>query len=343
MMNTNQLFEQLIAGHHLTPPQMHEIIKNCMNGTLTDVQIATFLALMRMKGETIDELTVAAATMQAFAREIDLGEELIDIVGTGGDGKNTFNVSTVSSFVVAASGLKVAKHGNYSASSRSGSADFLLQAGFKLNLSDRTLQHCIKQCSIAFLFAPHFHQALQHVKNARQQLGLRTLFNLLGPLLNPARAKKQVVGVYDNRWLKPLAHVLANLGSEHAMVLNARDGLDEISIAAITDVIEYKKGTFSEWTIDPKDYGCAYSSLDEIIVASPQESLAIAESIFAGHPGPARDMILLNSAAALYCADVCTTFSAAIEQVVQVIDSGLPAARFAQLRALTQTDQETYE
>ncbi len=317
---------------------MHEVIKNCMSGELTDVQIAAFLALMRMKGETIEELTAAALTMQQLAHTLELGDSLIDIVGTGGDGKNTFNVSTVSSFVAAAAGLRVAKHGNYSVSSCSGSADLLLHAGFKLNLSDEHLHQCMQQCGIAFLFAPHFHQTMQHARNARQQLGIRTLFNLLGPLLNPAKVKKQVVGVYANHLLNPIANVLANLGREHALVINSRDGMDEISIAAPTDVIEYHSGKFSEWTIDPSDYGCAHASLDEIIVTTPAESLTLAKSVFAGNPGPARDIILLNSAAALYCADFCPTFTEAIEQAAAAIDSGEAGIRFARLRELTQID-----
>jgi len=319
---------------------MQELMKHCMNGELSDVQIAAFLALIRMKGETVEELTAAASTMLQFAHTLDLGDGLVDIVGTGGDGKNTFNVSTVSSFVAAAAGLRIAKHGNHSVSSRSGSADLLLHAGFKLNLSDQQLQQCINECGMTFLFAPHFHQAMRHARNARQQLGIRTLFNLLGPLLNPAKVKKQVVGVYAHHWLKPIAKVLANLGSEHALVINSRDGMDEISIAAVTDVIEYHQGEFTEWTIDPADYGCAHASLDEIVVATPAESLALAESVFAGHHGPARDIILLNSAAAIYCGGLTPTFAAAIAKAAVAIDSGLAGQRFAALKKLTQQRED---
>ncbi|WP_133128212.1 anthranilate phosphoribosyltransferase [Legionella nagasakiensis] len=337
-MNIKQVFEQLISGKHLSTSQMQEIIKDCMEGQLQDIQIAAFLALMRMKGETAEELTAAAHVMQQFAHSIDLGNDLIDIVGTGGDGRNTFNVSTVSSFVAAAAGVPVAKHGNHSVSSRSGSADLLLQAGFKLNLSDNGLKRCMQECGIAFLFAPHFHQALKHARHARQQLGIRTLFNLLGPLLNPARVKKQVVGVYAHHWLKPTANVLANLGSEHTLVIHSQDHLDEISICAITDVVEYVHGEFKEWSIDPKKYHCAHASLDDIVIETPAQSLTLAESVFAGEPGPARDIILLNSAAALYCANHCPTYEEAIHKAAEAIDSGLAYKRFMQLKALTQCD-----
>ena len=335
-MSINALFEQIIAGEHLTALQMEHVIKCSMTGALSDVQIGTFLALMRMKGETSDELTAAASVMRQLAHPIDLGDDLVDIVGTGGDGKNTFNISTVSSFVAAAAGLRVAKHGNQSVSSRSGSADLLLEAGFKLNLSDEALRQSMQTCHIAFLFAPHFHEAMQHAKKARQQLGIRTLFNLLGPLVNPANVKKQVVGVSSKQWLEPIANVLANLGSQHALVVNSRDGLDEISIVAKTDVIEYHNGCFKTWTIDPKDYGFVYDNLDAIVVENPAESLDLAQSVFSGQKGPARDIVLLNTAAALYCADVELDFTKAIDKAANAIDSGLAGLRFTQLRDLTQ-------
>jgi anthranilate phosphoribosyltransferase len=308
-----------------------------MSGALSDVQIATFLALMRMKGETVEELTAAATVMRQMAHNIDLGPNLVDIVGTGGDGKNLFNVSTVSSFVVAAAGLSVAKHGNRSVSSRSGSADLLLAAGFALDLSDAAFRQCMQQCNIVFLFAPHFHKAMLHAKNARQQLGIRTLFNLLGPLLNPASVKKQVVGVFASHWLKPIAKVLANLGSDRALVINSQDGLDEVSIAAPTQVMEYHQGQFKQWAIDPHDYDCAHPNLDALVVENPEQSLALTESIFSGQKGPARDIVLLNSAAALYCAGASSNFDEALEKATIAIDSGLAGKRFIQLRDLTQS------
>jgi anthranilate phosphoribosyltransferase len=336
-MKANLLFEQLIAKKDLNTAQMQEVIRACMTGQFNDLQIATFLALMRMKGETVNELTAAAEVMRELAHPIDLGTNLIDIVGTGGDGKNTFNVSTACSFVVAATGIPVAKHGNRSVSSSSGSADLLEQAGFILNLSDQQIQTCIKQCNLAFLFAPHYHPAMQHARTARQQLGIRTLFNLLGPLINPARVKKQVVGVFSTTWLKPLATVLANLGSEHVLVVSSQDGLDEISIAAPTEVVEYRQGIFKEWLIIPEEYGIKHQSLDAIIINSPQHSLELIQTVFAGNHGAARDIVLLNSAAAIYCAYEELSFAAALEQAKTAIDSGKAARCFTELRLLTQT------
>lgn len=335
-MNAKQLFEYLINKHELSPKQMSTVIHQCMNGQFNDAQIATFLALMRVKGETTQELIAAAQVMKELAHPINLGNELIDIVGTGGDGKNTFNVSTASSFIVAASGFNVAKHGNRSVSSRSGSADLLEYAGFALNLTDKHMQQCMQQCHLAFLFAPHYHPAMHYVRTARQHLGIRTLFNLLGPLINPAQVKKQVVGVFSSLWLKPLATVLAHLGSERALILNSLDGLDEISIAAPTQVLEYKNGSYQSWTIEHKHYGLAHSSLDELIVNSPQESLQIIEAILQGDKGPARDMVLLNSAAAIYCATECS-FAEAIERAKSSIDGGNAYALFIELRELTQS------
>lgn len=336
-LDIRKILEKIMTGKPLGVQAMHQVMDGCMSGELNDVQIGAFLALMRMKGETQDELATAANVMQNRAHFIDLGDELIDIVGTGGDGLNTFNISTVCSFVTAAAGLRVAKHGNRSVSSRSGSADMLSKAGFELHLSDKALKKCMQQCNIAFLFAPHFHQALEHVRRARQQLGIRTLFNLIGPLINPARVKKQVVGVFSKDWMEPLAHVLAQLGSKHALVIHARDGLDEISIAAKTDVIEYHQGIFKHWTLDPKEYDCYHPNLDAIVIHSPEESIALAESVFSGKKGPARDIVLLNSAAALYCAEACSTFQEAMDKAALAIDSGQAYQCFEQLRALTQS------
>lgn len=335
-MRPQQLFEQLIAKQDLSEKQMQDVIHACMNGQFNDVHIATFLALMRMKGETTNELTVAAKVMRQLAHSIDLGTAPVDIVGTGGDGRNTFNVSTACSFVVAAAGIPVAKHGNRSVSSRSGSADLLEEAGFVLNLSDSHMQMCLQQCGLAFLFAPHYHPAMQQVRTARQQLGIRTFFNLLGPLINPAQVKRQVVGVFLKTWLKPLITVLANLGSERALVISSQDGLDEISIAAPTEVHEYRAGQFQEWIINPIDYGINHSSLDALVVDSPMESLKIIQTVFSGQHGPARDMVLLNSAAAIYCATENLSFASAIERAKEALDSGKAADCFKQLRQLTQ-------
>lgn len=336
-MNIKNTLEQLIAGHDLSPGTMQEIMQSCMAGQLNDAELTGFLVALRIKGESVAELTTAATVMQKLAHHIDLGDGLIDIVGTGGDGRNTFNVSTISSFVAAAAGAKVAKHGNRASSSRSGSADLLMAAGFELNLPDSALKQCMDECNIAFLFGPHFHPAMQHAREVRQKLGIRTLFNLLGPLINPAGVKKQMIGVFSEQWLMPIAQVLRSLGSERALVVCAEDGLDEISISTPTHIIDYYQGKFNEWILDPKAYGCFHPSLDDIIVENPTQSLAIAEAVFSGQKGPARDIVLLNSAAALYCNDAKSDFARCLERVALALDSGLAKERFERLKLLTKT------
>lgn len=335
-MNTNHLFEQLAQDQHLSSVQMQELMQACMTGKLTDCQITAFLALMRMKGETVEELTVAARIMLDYAHSLDLGdEELIDIVGTGGDGKSTFNISTLSSFVTAAAGASVAKHGGSLVSSRSGSADLLLAAGFNLQLSDEQLKACMDKLHLCFLFAPNFHPAMKQVRTARQQLGIRSFFNLLGPLINPAGVKRQVVGVCAHHLLMPIAQVLANLGSKRVLVVHARDGMDEISISAVSDIVEFHQGQFKKWAINPDDYDLFHADLDSIVVNSPEESLAMIEAILNGQPGPGRDIVLLNSAAALYCADKARDIKQGIQMAAKAIDQGEAKSLFYQLRDLT--------
>lgn len=310
----------------------------CLKGDINDAQLSAFLVLMRMKGEQVEELKAAATSMLQFAKIIDLGDDLIDIVGTGGDGKNTFNISTASSIVAGAAGAKVAKQGNYSVSSSSGCADVLNEAGIGLHLSEKQLQRCLDNTNVCFLLAAHFHPALQQVKSLRQQLGLRSFFNILGPLLNPARVKKQVVGVYPAKWQKPVAEVLAYLGSQRAMVIASQDGLDEVSIAAPTHILELRNNQFHSWILDPRDYHCFHDSLEGILISSSSESLAIIESVFAGKPGPARDSVILNSALALYCAEEVPNLSAGIQAAQQAIDCGKAQACFHQLKEFTKEE-----
>ncbi|MCE3044749.1 anthranilate phosphoribosyltransferase [Legionella sp. 16cNR16C] len=335
-MNIAAYLEHLLKKEHLSTFEMMDIMRGCMTGEISDSQLAAFLALMRIKGETVEELTAAAQVMIEMAHTVDLGDDLVDIVGTGGDGKNTFNVSTVSSIVTSAAGARVAKHGNRSVSSRSGSTDLLMQAGIRLEIDDADLQRCMQQYKLCFLYAPHFHKAIQKARKVRQELGIRTFFNLIGPLVNPARPRKQVVGVFDKRWQKPLLDVLVNLGSEHTLVVCSRDGLDEISIAAPTDVLEYHKGEYKEWTINPQDYHCAHGSIDEIIADSPEQSFKHMQSVLQGEVSPARDIVLLNSAAALYCSDQSSSFEEGIYAAVNAIDSGAAHQRLSELQSFSQ-------
>jgi len=330
-MNIKPLFETLLSRKDLSHEDMQAFIKACMSNQLSDTEIAVFLALIRMKGESVAELCTAAHTIMQFAKPIHLGDELLDMVGTGGDGRNTFNVSTAASFVVAATGIKVAKHGNRSVSSQSGSADLLELAGVKLTCTEKEHQDNLATCNITFLFAPEFHPALQYVRKARNTLGFRTLFNLLGPLLNPARATKQVTGVYAAQWLEPVAQVLSDMNTKRAVVLHARDGLDEISIAESTDIVEYQSGQFKNWTINPREYGLYHASLSSVIVDSPQQSLNMIQRVFHGEKGAARDMVLLNAAAAIYCAKSGLSFEEALQEATLSIDNGAARLCFNQL------------
>lgn len=338
-MNPSKIFDQLIAKNDLNAVDMSAIMNACMSGELSDTQIAVFLALMRMKGETLEELTIAANILKECARPINLGSGLIDIVGTGGDGKHTFNISTLSSIIAAAAGARVAKHGSNSVSSRSGSSDLLLEAGLKLDLTNEQLKQCLLETNICFLYAPHFHQAMHHVRAARQQLGIRSFFNLLGPLINPANVTKHVVGVFDQRWQRPIAQVLAQMGSEHALVVSSQDGMDEVSIAATTDVIEYHQGEFTTWSINPKHYGCYHSTIHGLVVDSPRESLRLIRSVLSGDKNPARDIALLNTAIALYCAELCSSYEQGIELAAATIDSGKANACFEQLLTFSQSNE----
>ncbi|STX28629.1 anthranilate phosphoribosyltransferase [Legionella beliardensis] len=334
-MKLSEIFERLINQENLSFADMQQVMRACIDDKLSDAEIGAFLTLMRAKGESIDELTAAAKTMQERIHSIDLGPDLIDMAGTGGDGKHTFNISTASSIVAAAAGAKVAKHGNRSVSSSSGSADLLIEAGFNIELSDEQLKSCLNQNNICFLFAPHFNQATQRVKEVRRQLGIKTLFNLLGPLLNPAHVKKQVIGVFAKDWQESLLQVLVNLGSERVIILHSEDGLDEISISAPTTILEYHQGRQFTWAINPKDFNCYHPNLDNLIVHTASQSLQLIEAVFAGALGAPRDSILLNTAIALYCADLAGDFKSGIEMAAAAIDSGAAKQQFLQFRDFT--------
>ncbi|WP_419420878.1 anthranilate phosphoribosyltransferase [Legionella sp. D16C41] len=334
-MKLTTIFEYLISGKDLTFSEMQQVISACINDQVSDAEIGAFLALMRAKGETIEELTAAAKTIQASMHTVDLGEDLIDLAGTGGDGKHTFNISTASSIVAAAAGAKVAKHGNHSVSSSSGSADLLLEAGFNIELTDEQLKHCLQQTNICFLFTPHFNQAARRVKEVRRQLGIKTFFNLLGPVLNPAKVKKQVIGVFSKTWQESLLHVLINLGSDRIIILHSEDGLDEISISAPTHLLEYREGKKVAWSINPRDFNCYHADLNDLIVHSAEQSLKLIEAVFDGAKGAAYDSIVLNTALALYCADIVNNFPAGLEIAKTTINSGAAKQQFLKFRNFT--------
>lgn len=331
-MNIQAAIRAITEGHDLSRAAMITVMRGIMTGQATPAQIGGFLIGMRMKGETVDELVAAATVMRELATPVDVSSEyLVDTCGTGGDGAHTFNISTASAIVAAAAGAKVAKHGNRSVSSRCGSADVLEAAGVNLDLGPDQVARCVRELGVGFLFAPRHHSAMKHAIGPRKELGVRTLFNLLGPLTNPAGAPNQVVGVFSEQWLEPLAQVLQRLGSNHVLVVHADDGLDEISIGAPTQVAELKDGRIDRYRIAPADFGLTAGATDALVVQTAEQSLALIDQVFTGQPGPARDIVVLNAGAAVYAAGLSETLAAGVKRAAEVIDAGLAREKFAAL------------
>ncbi len=307
----------------LSREEMQSVMSTIMTGEATPAQIGGFLIGLRMKGETIDEITAAAQVMRELATRVDVsGEHVVDIVGTGGDGSSTFNISTASCFVVAAAGGKVAKHGNRSVSSKSGSADLLEAAGVNLDVSPEQVAKCVNEVGVGFMFAPKHHGAMKHAIGPRKEMAVRTIFNILGPLTNPAGAPNQLLGVFSKELVEPLAHVLANLGSHHVLVVHSEDGMDEISIGAPTFVAELKDGVVTSYTIAPEDFGMQRADLASLKVEDAAESLTVVKSVLANEEGPARDIVVLNAGASLYVAGLADSLSAGVEKAAEVLASG---------------------
>lgn len=314
---------KLLERKNLTAETMSRVMRTIMAGGATPAQIAGFLVALRSKGETVDEIVAAAEVLREFGTAISVsGEHLIDTCGTGGDQSGTFNVSTASAFVVAAAGGIVAKHGNRSVSSRSGSADVLEAAGVNLDLTPEEVARCIQETGIGFLYAPVFNGAMKFAAGPRKEMGVRTLFNLLGPLSNPARAPNQVLGVFAADWQEPMARVLQRLGSRHVLVVHAEDGLDEISIAAPTRIAELRDGWFRTYRVTPEQFGLKCAPLTHILADGPQASLGMIIEIFAGTHGPGRDIVAMNAGAAIYAAGLASSLEAGVERALAVIDSG---------------------
>lgn len=337
-MNMRQAIDALTRHQDLSQEAMHSVMHLIMTGEATHAQIAAFLVALRMKGETITEITAAAQVMRQLATPVTIqATSLVDIVGTGGDDANLFNVSSCSSFVVAAAGAKVAKHGNRSVSSSSGSADLLEAAGINLNLSPEQVAQCVEQLGVGFMFAPQHHSALKHAVSVRAEMGVRTLFNILGPLTNPAEASHQLLGVYKPELVKPLVNVLANLGLKHAVVVNGEEGLDEVSIACPTRVADYKNGEFNYFTITPEEVGLQRHSLDSLKVSSAAESFKLVMQVLNNEAGAALDMVVINSGVALYAADVASSITEGVSLAQAAISSGKALAKMKQLKELTQS------
>jgi anthranilate phosphoribosyltransferase len=331
----------VIEGRHLNREEMQEVMRLIMTGEATPAQVGGFLIALRMKGETVDEIAGAAAVMRELATGVDVDKaHLVDTCGTGGDSAGTFNISTASTFVVAAAGGVVAKHGNRSVSSTSGSADVLEAAGVNLELTPEQVARCVKEVGVGFMFAPRHHSAMKHAIGPRREMGVRTIFNLLGPLTNPAGAPHQVMGVFSTQWVEPVAQVLKLMGSRHVLVVHSEDGLDEISIGAPTHVAELKDGEVSTYSINPEQFGMARHDLSELRVSSAAQSLEIIRGVLDDRPGPARDIVALNAGAAIYAADLADSLEAGVRCALEVIASGEAKARLEALVACSQTINE---
>ena len=323
-MSYAQTLNLLIKGEHLSFETMQSLMHQVMAGELTPAQIAGVLVALRIKGETVDEIAAAASVMRALSTKVNIQDanHLVDTCGTGGDGIQTFNISTVSAFVAAAAGAKVAKHGGRSVSSTCGSADVLEALGVNVNLSPEQVANSVNQVGLGFMFAPNHHSAMKHAAPIRRELGIRTLFNLLGPLTNPANAKRQVMGVFSPDLTAKLAHVLKQLGSEHVMVVCGADGMDEISFTGNTHVAELKNGEVHEYTVNPTQFGLDLHDLSSIKVNDAQESKDMILDLLAGKTGPARDIVLLNAGAAIYVSGIASTLADGIKTAAAMLDSG---------------------
>lgn len=325
-MDIQTAIKSMIARQDLSGDDMTTVMRQIMTGECTPSQIGGFLVGLHMKGESVDEISAAAKVMRELATRVNVSEEhLVDTAGTGGDSSGSFNISTASALVAAAAGARVAKHGNRSMTSNSGSADVLEAAGVKLDIPPEKVAECVQRVGVGFMFAPAHHGAMKHAIGARKELAVRTVFNVLGPLTNPAGAPNQVIGVFHQELVELMANVLKQLGSRHVMVVHAQDGMDEISISAPTQVAELKDGKVSGYTIAPIDFGMETASLEELRVGSAEESLAMIRGVFADQPGPARDIVCLNAGAAIYVAGCADSLAAGIEAARSAISSGKAA------------------
>ena len=323
-MNINEAIKAVISRQNLNESEMHDVMNSIMTGQTTDAQIGAFLVGLSMKGETIEEITASAKVMRDLATSVKLSsdEYLVDTCGTGGDGLGLFNISTASAFVVAAAGGRVAKHGNRSISSKSGSADVLEAAGINLDLNPELISQCIEEIGVGFMFAPAHHSAMKHAIGPRKELAIRTIFNVLGPLTNPAKAPNQIMGVFDKNLIEPIANVLKGLDSRHVMVVHSEDGLDEFSIAKKTFVAELKDGDVSTYSVHPNDFGLNTGSLEELKAENANESLALIYDAFAGKEGAAKDIIALNAGAAIYVSGLVNSLENGINKASEVLTNG---------------------
>ncbi len=332
-MNYAHLLNRLLAGEDLPHDDMLALMQHIMGGQLTPAQIAAALVALRIKGETVTEISAAAQVMRELSIKVVVHDNghLIDTCGTGGDGAQTFNISTASALVAAAAGASVAKHGGRSVSSTCGSADILEKLGVNVNMTPQQVAHCVDSIGIGFMFAPNHHSAMKHAAPVRRELGVRTLFNLLGPLTNPAGAKNQIMGVFHRDLTAKLAQVLQQLGSRHVLVVHGADGMDEISIGGSTYIAELKDGAVREYTVQPQDFGLKTAQSDTIRVANPDEARTMLLGVMDNQPGAARDIVQLNAGAAIYVAGLAATLKEGVKKAGEVIASGAAKTKLAQL------------
>ena len=342
MINFKDNLEKILSGQDLSHADMLAVMQQVMGGELTPAQIAGLVIALRVKGESVDEITAAAAVMRELSTKVEIANKmhLIDTCGTGGDGIQTFNVSTASAFVAAAAGAKVAKHGGRSVSSTCGSADVLEALGVNVNVTPEQVAKCVDEIGIGFMFAPNHHSAMKHAAPVRRELGVRTIFNLLGPLTNPANARRQVMGVFSKDLTLKLAKVLQNLGSEHVLVVHGADGMDEVSFTGDTFVAELKDGKISQYTLNPAQFGLKIHALKSIRVENAQESKVMILDVLNGKSGvgkqsAARDIVLLNAGAAIYVAGLQASIHGGIEHAATVIDSGAAKQKLDELIGLS--------
>lgn len=344
-MDMKQALNAVVAQQDLTETQMADVMEIIMTGQATDAQIGGFLVALRMKGETIDEITGAARVMRKLASQVSIdASNLVDTCGTGGDGANIFNVSTAAAFVVAAAGGQVAKHGNRSVSSSTGSADVLEAAGVNLTLTPEQVARAVEEIGVGFMFAPAHHSAMKHAIGPRKELAMRTIFNMLGPITNPAGVPNQVLGVFDKDLCGPLANVLGRLGSNHVLVVHAKDGLDEISLADETYVAELKNGNVTQYMVKPEDFDMKTQSLDGLSVASADESLALIKDALGKRETEnglkAADMIALNAGAAIYAANLADTLAEGVSMAEDAVSTGLALEKLNELAAFSRVLSE---
>ncbi len=336
LTNTEAL-TRTIEHREIFHDEMLALTRRIMSGEMSPVMMAAFLVGLRVKKETIGEITAAAQVMREFSTKVEVADRkhLVDIVGTGGDGSHTFNISTCSMFVAAACGARVSKHGNRSVSSKSGSADVLEALGVPLSLSPQAISRCIADTGIGFMFAPNHHPAMKNVAPVRKELGVRTIFNILGPLTNPADAPNILMGVFHPDLVGIQVRALQRLGAEHALVVYGRDGMDEVSLGAATLVGEFKDGGISEYEIHPEDFGLTMASNRALKVETPEQSKALLQMVLDNEPGPARDIVILNAGVALYAANVTNSMAHGVELAREVVANGKALAKLHQFVART--------